>query len=266
MIKNTNPYADRTPAEVRSLIRAGKIDSQTSGMCAGYAQANLCVLPKEYAYDFLLFCQRNPKSCPLLEVSDTGSRSLSTIACDTDIATDIPKYRVWENGTLAGEYTDVARFWRSDLVSFLIGCSFSFEFELIAAGIEVRNISLGRNVPMYVTNIDTVPAGLFSGKMVVSMRPIPYNQIVKAVAVSGQMPRVHGTPIHIGDPSIIGISDITKPDFGDPVPVREGEVPVFWCCGVTPQSVVMHSKPSFCITHAPGHMFISDIPNAELKF
>ena len=264
-VQNLNPYAECSPAKVRALIRSGKIASQTSGMCAGYAQANLCVLPKEYAYDFLLFTQRNPKSCPLLEVTNVGSRSLRTIAHDADIATDIPKYRVWKNGELEGEYTGVSSLWRNDLVSFLIGCSFSFEFDLIAAGIEVRNISLGCNVPMYVTNIDTVPAGVFGGKMVVSMRPIPYNQIVKAVMVSAAMPRVHGAPIHIGDPSVIGIQDLNRPDFGDAVPIKKGEVPVFWCCGVTPQSVVMKSKPSFCITHAPGHMFITDVKNIDLK-
>ncbi|HAH63331.1 MAG TPA: putative hydro-lyase [Treponema sp.] len=261
---NKNKYAQSSPQDVRRFIRGGKITSQTSGMCDGYAQANLCVLPKEYAYDFLLFTQRNPKSCPLLEVSDTGSRLLRTSAPGADIASDIPMYRVWDNGALRGEYTDVAEFWRGDLVSFIIGCSFSFESLLIAAGIDVRNISENCNVPMYVTNIDTVPAGVFSGKMVVSMRPIPYEQIVRAVTVTAAMPRVHGSPVHIGDPSVIGIKDISRPDFGDAVTIKDGEVPVFWCCGVTPQSVVMNSKPSFCITHSPGHMLITDIPDADL--
>lgn len=253
------------PAEVRKLIREGKITGPTSGMCPGYAQANLVVLPKEYAYDFLLFTQRNPKSCPVLEVSEVGERFLKKIAPGADIAADIPRYRVYEKGELTGEYTDVSKFWREDFVSFLIGCSFSFESELLDAGIEVRHISMGCNVPMYITNIDCEPAGIFNGKMVVSMRPVPYDQIVKAVTVSGQMPKVHGTPIHIGNPAIIGIRDINKPDFGDAVPFRDGEVPVFWCCGVTPQSVVMNVKPSFCITHAPGHMLITDVKNAELK-
>lgn len=258
-------YMDEKPNEIRQLIRKGEITGATAGMCGGYAQANLCVLPKEYAYDFLLFAMRNPKSCPILEVADIGSRELKKIASGVDIATDIPKYRVWRNGELVGEYTDVSEFWREDLVSFLIGCSFSFESELIAAGIDVRHITEGCNVPMYLTNIDCEPAGVFSGKMVVSMRPIPYEQIVKAVTVTEQLPSVHGTPIHIGDPSVIGIKDIYKPDFGDMVTIKPGEVPVFWCCGVTPQSVVMNSKPSFCITHAPGHMFITDVKNIELK-
>lgn len=253
------------PNDVREYIKSGKITGPTSGMCPGYAQANLVVLPKEYAYDFLLFTQRNPKSSPVLEVSEEGNRFLEKIAKGADIATDIPKYRVYENGVMTGEYTSVEKFWRDDLVSFLIGCSFSFESELLDAGIEVRHISMGCNVPMYITNIECEPAGIFNGKMVVSMRPISYEQIVKAVTVSGQMPKVHGTPIHIGDPSAIGISDISNPDFGDAVEIRDGEVPVFWCCGVTPQSVVMNVKPSFCITHAPGHMLITDVKNVELK-
>lgn len=253
------------PQEVRTYIKEEKITGPTAGMCPGYAQANLVVLPKEYAYDFLLFTQRNPKSCPVLEVSEAGDRFLHKIAKEADIAADIPKYRIYENGVMTGEYTNVEKFWREDLVSFLIGCSFSFESELLDAGIEVRHITMGCNVPMYITNVECEPAGIFHGKMVVSMRPIPYDQIVKAVTVSGQMPRVHGTPIHIGDPSVIGIKDIYKQDFGDAVPIKEGEVPVFWCCGVTPQSVVMSVKPSFCITHAPGHMLITDIKNVELK-
>ena len=254
------------PTEVRKLIREEKITGPTSGMCPGNAQANLVVLPKEYAYDFLLFTQRNPKSCPILEVSQAGDRLLRKIAPGADIATEIPRYRIYENGVMTGEYTNVESFWREDLVSFLIGCSFSFESELLEAGIEVRHISMGCNVPMYITNIECEPAGIFSGKMVVSMRPIPYGQLVKAVTVTEQMPKVHGTPIHIGDPSVIGIRDVNRPDFGDAVPIKPGEVPVFWCCGVTPQSVVMNVKPSFCITHAPGHMLITDVKNTELKY
>lgn len=258
-------YVNYKPETVRALIREGKIDMPTSGMCAGYAQANLVVLPKELAYDFLLFTQRNPKSCPVLEVTDAGSRTLHKIAPGADIATDIPKYRVYEKGVLTGEYASVEHLWRDDFVSFLIGCSFSFESELIEAGIEIRHNTERCNVPMYRTNIECEPAGIFHGKMVVSMRPIPYHQIVRAVTVTGQLPKVHGTPIHIGDPSVIGIKDIDRPDFGDRVTIKEGEVPVFWCCGVTPQSVMMSAKPDFCITHAPGHMLITDVKNTALK-
>lgn len=253
------------PGEVRQRIRSGEITVPTSGLCPGYAQANLVVLPQKYAYDFLLFAQRNPKACPILEVSDIGSRTLRKIAPGADIATDIPKYRVYEKGELREERTDVTALWREDLVSFLIGCSFSFESELTEAGIEMRHNTLGCNVPMYLTNIPCESAGIFHGNMVVSMRPIPYQQVVKAVTVTAAVPKVHGAPVHIGAPEMIGIRDIMHPDFGDPVPVKEGEVPVFWACGVTPQAAVMASKPDFCITHAPGHMLITDVKNVELK-
>ena len=259
-------YTTMIPAKVRELIREGKITGPTAGMCAGYAQANLAVMPKELAYDFLLFTQRNPKSCPILEVSDVGSRELKYIAKGADIARDIPKYRVYEKGMMTGEYTDVSSFWRDDLVSFLIGCSFSFEADLLETGVPVRHIEEGRNVPMFITNIPCVPAGVFHGNMVVSMRPLPYDQIVKSVLITGDMPRVHGAPIHIGDPSVIGIKDVMKPDFGDSVTINPGEVPVFWPCGVTPQSVVMNVKPDFVITHAPGHMLITDVKNISLKY
>ncbi len=254
-----------TPKEARHIIRAGEFTKPTSGLCPGYAQANLIILPKEQAYDFLLFAERNPKPCPLLEVTDTGCRNTKYIAEDCDIATDFPMYRVYRNGVLTEERPDVSELWRDDLVSFVIGCSFSFESELIEAGIEMRHNTMGRNVSMYMTNIDCKPAGQMFGKMVVSMRPIPYNQVVQSVQISGAIPKVHGAPIHIGDPSAIGIRDITKPEFGDPVDIHEGEVPVFWACGVTPQSIVMNVKPEFAITHAPGCMLITDTKNINLK-
>lgn len=264
--KVASDFADYIPSEVRRLIREGKITGQTSGMCDGYAQANLIVLPKEQAFDFALFAIKNPKACPLLEVTDVGSRFLSEIAKGADVATDIPKYRIYKKGAFAGEYTDVSEFWRDDLVSFLIGCSFSFEGELLSTDIPVRQIEEHCNVPMYKTNIPCKNAGVFHGNMVVSMRPIPYGLIPKAVLVTGAMPKVHGAPIHIGDPAVIGIKDITAPDFGDTVTIKEGEVPVFWPCGVTPQAVIMDSKPDFCITHAPGHMLLTDVKNVNLKY
>lgn len=252
------------PQEVRGIIREGKLKRPTSGMCGGYAQGNLVVLPKEYAYDFLLFAQRNPKPCPILEVSDVGSREFILTAKGSDIARDIPLYRIYKDGELQGEYEDVSEFWRDDLVSFLIGCSFSFESPMIEEGIEVRHITENCNVPMYKTNIQCTPAGIFSGPTVVSMRPIPHRQVVKAVTITERLPQVHGTPIHIGDPSFIGINDINKPDFGDCVTIKEGETPVFWACGVTPQAVMMNTKPSFVITHSPGYMFITDVKNSQL--
>lgn len=254
-----------TPAEARQLIRTGAFAAPTSGLCPGYAQANLIILPREQAYDFLLFAQRNPKPCPILEVTEVGERLTHICAKDCDVATDFPRYRIYKNGEMVDEVTDVVDYWRDDLVAFIIGCSFSFESELIEAGIEMRHNTQGRNVSMYVTNIACEPAGSMSGNMVVSMRPIPYNQVVKAVQISGAIPKVHGAPVHIGDPSVIGITDVNKPDFGDPVDIKPGEVPVFWACGVTPQSIVMNSKPPFAITHAPGHMLITDTKNVELK-
>ena len=254
-----------TPVEARRLIRAGTFAAPTSGLCPGYAQANLIILPKEQAYDFLLFAQRNPKPCPLLEVTETGAREATICATDCDIATDFPKYRIYEHGELVAEVTDVADYWRDDLVSFVIGCSFSFESELVEAGIEMRHNTMGRNVSMYLTGVDCVPAGSMGGKMVMSMRPIPYDQVVKAVQISGAIPKVHGAPMHIGDPAAIGVRDLAHPEFGDPVDIREGEVPVFWACGVTPQSIVMNSKPAFAITHAPGCMLITDTKNIDLK-
>jgi len=259
-------YASMKPSEVRARIRAGVIKGPTAGMCSGYAQANLAVLPKDLAYDFLLFTQRNPRSCPVLEVSDLGSRTLSFLAKDADIATDIPKYRFYKKGVLEGEYDDVRELWRKDFVTFLIGCSFSFEAELLEAGIPVRHIEEGRNVPMYRTSIECAPAGVFHGNMVVSMRPIPYGLVVKATEITASMPRVHGAPVHIGDPEAIGIADISTPDFGDAVTIRSGEVPVFWPCGVTPQDAIMRTRPEIAITHAPGHMFISDVRNIDLKY
>ena len=257
--------ATMTPAEARSLIRQQILTGQTSGMCDGYAQGNLLILPREHAYDFLLFTQRNPKSCPILEVGDVGSRLVKKMAAGADIATDLPKYRLWKNGELAGEFHDISSLWQDDFVYFLIGCSFSFEGELLEAGVPVRHIEEGRNVPMYLTDIPCEEAGIFHGNVVVSMRPMSPADAIRAVSITSSMPRVHGAPIHIGDPEKIGIRDLHHPDFGDSVTIREGEVPVFWCCGVTPQSVVMSAKPPIAISHAPGHMFITDVKNSFLK-
>jgi uncharacterized protein YcsI (UPF0317 family) len=265
-------YGKSKPRQVRELIRKGIIGGPTTGMCNGYAQGNLVILPEELSWDFLLFCQRNPRACPLLEVSDAGCRSFPQTAKGSDITKDIPRYRIYENGICTGESTDVSlRFeeyqkTKGRLISFLIGCSFSFEAELLEAGIPVRQIEEGLNVPMYNTNIPCISAGVFSGNMVVSMRPIPHSKVPMAVAVTSAMPRVHGAPIHIGYPEVIGIKNLKEPDYGDPVTIKDGEVPVFWPCGVTPQAVLMNSRPSFAMTHAPGHMFITDVKNTILKY
>ena len=258
------PYVNMKPSEVRERIRRQEITFPTAGMAAGYAQANLVILPGEWAKDFREFCRLNPFPCPVLEIME-GSPKTHDMGEGGDITTDIPEYFIYRDGVMVEKRRDVSDMWQDDFVGFLIGCSFSFESELIDAGIEIRHNTMGRNVPMYITNIETTPAGIFHGPMTVSMRPIPYDQIVKAVTVSGALPQVHGTPVHIGDPSVIGIKDINKPDFGDPVEIRDGEVPVFWACGVTPQSVLMSVKPDFVITHAPGYMLITDVKNVDLK-
>jgi uncharacterized protein YcsI (UPF0317 family) len=218
----------------------------------------MIVLQRDWAYDFLLFATRNPKSCPILDVTETGSPEPKLIAPGADVCTDLPKYRVWENGELVRETTEIKSEWRDDLVAFMIGCSFSFESAMLDAGIGIRHIEEGVNVPMYLTDIPCVSAGRFSGNMVVSMRPIGRRSVAKAVTCTARFPSVHGAPVHIGDPSAIGIPNISKPDFGDSVTINPGETPVFWACGVTPQAAVMKSRPPFAITHAPGHMFISD--------
>jgi uncharacterized protein YcsI (UPF0317 family) len=252
-----------SPSGVREHIRAGKWRGVTSGVAPGYVQANLAILPKELAFDFLLFCQRNPKPCPLLEVVDAGSAEAVITAPGSDIRTDVPGYRIYRDGELAAEVDSLVDHWRDDLVSFLLGCSFSFETALTEAGIPLRHQEMGRNVAMYVTNIATRPAGVFSGPMVVSMRPIKREQIVRAVQVTTRFPATHGAPVHIGDPAAIGISDLARPDFGDAVEVLPGEEPVFWACGVTPQAVALDCKPSLMITHAPGMMFITDQRDAD---
>ncbi|WP_191982083.1 putative hydro-lyase [Lentilactobacillus curieae] len=262
----TTVTANLTPVELRRKIRSGEFSLPTSGLCPGYTQANLVILPKSLAYDFLLFTQRNPRPCPVLEVSDAGSRSLNVFAKDVDLANDFPKYRIYKNGEVTDEVTSVQNYWQEDFVSFLIGCSFSFESELISAGIEVRNITENVNVPMFNTNIPLQSAGIFHGNMVVSMRPIPEAQVPTAVQVTASMPKVHGAPIQIGDPQAIGISDVNQPDYGDSVTIKPGEVPVFWPCGVTPQNVIMQTKPPLVITHAPGHMLVTDVINTTLKY
>ena len=253
-----------SPGELRALIRKGQLVRPTSGLAPGHVQANLAILPRDMAFDFLLFCQRNPKPCPLLEVVESGSPEPRQFAPGADLRVDVGKYRVYQYGELTAEVEDVSEYWRDDLVSFLLGCSFSFESALLRAGIGLRHIEAETNVPMYITNIQTVQAGKFSGPMVVSMRPIPEEKIVRAIQVTSRFPAVHGAPIHIGDPEAIGIQDISRPDLGDPAEIREGEVPVFWACGVTPQAVAMSSKPPLMITHSPGHMFITDVRDEDL--
>jgi uncharacterized protein YcsI (UPF0317 family) len=250
---------------VRQAAREGAYSAPTSGQAMDYVQANLVVVPQDAAYDFLLFCQRNPKPCPLLEVVEAGSVEARRLAPGSDLSRDLPRYRIFRDGKFAEERTDVSDLWRDDFVSFLIGCSFSFDRRLIDAGLEVRNVALGKNVSMYRTHIPTRKAGRFEGPLVVSMRPFKPDQAVRASVVTSELPQVHGAPIHLGSPGAIGIRDLSKPEYGDPVPVHEGELPVFWACGVTPQEVLLRAGLPIAITHAPGHMFVSDLREDELK-
>jgi uncharacterized protein YcsI (UPF0317 family) len=248
----------------RQRIRSGTFTGPTSGLARGNVQANLVVLPKALANDFLRFAQANPKPCPVLAVSEPGDPTFPTLARDLDIRTDLPRYRVWRNGELAEEPTEVKHVWREDLVSFAIGCSFSFEEALIEDGIEVRHIACDRNVPMYRTSIPCVSAGVFRGPLVVSMRPLKPADAIRAVQITSRFPSVHGAPVHLGKPEMIGITNIDKPDYGDAVPIGPDELPVFWACGVTPQAAIAAVKPEFCITHAPGSMLITDLRNTKL--
>ena len=252
------------PREVRQQIREGKWRQPTAGLAPGFVQANLVILPRDLAFDFLLFAQRNPKPCPVIEVTDVGSSEPKLSAPGADLRTDVPRYCVYRDGALASEVTDLRSVWRDDFVSFLLGCSFTFESALLQAGVPVRHIEEGRNVPMFITSIPCAPAGVFRGPLVVTMRPIPAPLVARAVQISGRYPGVHGAPVHLGDPATIGIRDLRAPDFGDAVTIRPGEVPVFWACGVTPQAVAMQAKPPLMLTHAPGHMFITDLRNEEL--
>ena len=249
--------------QARAGYRAGNV-RPTAGVAPGMTQANMIALPRDWAWDFLLYAQRNPKPCPVLDVIEAGAHQ-TLLAPGADIRTDIPRYRVWRNGTLAEEVQDATALWAEhpDLVTFLIGCSFTFETPLQEAGIEVRHIADGGNVPMYRTNRQCRPAGRLPGELVVSMRPIPAQRVADAVAISARFPSVHGAPVHVGDPQALGIADLAKPDFGDPVRIQPGELPVFWACGVTPQAAVMASGVPFAVTHAPGHMFITDMPDSS---
>ena len=252
-----------TGAAVRAACRAGTLTGPTPGLAMGFVQGNLVIVPKEFAFDFLLFCQRNPKPCPLLDVTDPGDPEPKTVAPGADLRTDLPAYRIWRDGQLAAEPTDIRPLWRDDLVSFVIGCSFTFENALLEAGIPVRHIEHGSNVPMYNTDRPCRSAGRFAGPLVVSMRPMASEQALDATYICGRFPRAHGSPVHFGDPAAIGIADLSRPDYGDRVEVRPGEVPVFWACGVTPQAALMQAKLPLAITHKPGHMFLTDLRDAD---
>lgn len=251
-------------AEVRSTIRSGAYNGQTSGMAPGHVQGNLAILPKDWADEFLRFCHFNPKPCPLIGMTEPGDPLVPMLGKDIDLRSDLPRYRVWRNGEMVEELDNIKSLWRDDLVGFVIGCSFSFEQALMDAGIPLPHIEQGRSVAMYRTNIACAPAGRLSGPTVVSMRSMKPSDAIRAIQICTRFPNVHGAPVHFGDPAAIGIADLDRPDYGDTVEIRPGEVPVFWACGVTPQAVLRESQPPFCITHAPGAMLITDLLNNQI--
>ncbi len=249
---------------VRQRIRRGELTGHTSGLAAGHVQGNVAILPQALAADFLRFCQLNPKPCPVLAVGAPGDPSLPTLGADIDMRSDVPRYRVFRDGALVEEPTDIRHLWREDLVSFILGCSFSFEWALLEDGLTMHHMAQGRNVPMYRTSVPTAPAGPFHGPLVVSMRSFKPADAIRAIQITSRFPGVHGAPVHVGLPGSIGIRDLGKPDWGDAVDVPADELPLFWACGVTPQAVVAEAKPAFCITHAPGSMLVTDLRNSQL--
>jgi uncharacterized protein YcsI (UPF0317 family) len=259
----SEPVTD--PREARRRIRAGHVTGHTAGLAPACVQGNLCILPAEYAAEFAAFCQRNPKPCPLIGMSAPGDPRIPDLGEDLDIRTDLPRYRVFHDGECVDEPTSLMDVWRDDLVSFVLGCSFSFELPMVEAGIGLRHLEAGSNVSMYTTSIQCTPAGRFQGPMVVSMRPLTPANAIRAVQVTSRFPNVHGAPVHLGFPEQIGIADIMQPDYGPAPDIRAGELPVFWACGVTPQEIVRRARPSLCITHKPGSMLITDRLNRDLE-
>ena len=252
------------PVGVRRAARAGVLDGPTSGFAHGFVQGNLAILPADVAGDFLRFCQRNPKPCPIVGMTEPGDPTLPALGQDLDIRTDVPRYRIWRDGVATQTPTDLLSHWREDLVAFVIGCSHSFEEALLQDGLRLKHVDAGTTVPMYQTSIACAPAGRFSGPMVVSMRPYRPADAIRAVQVTTRFPAVHGAPVHLGRPDLIGITDLGRPDWGDPVAVEEDEIPVFWACGVTPQAVIQAARIPFAITHFPGRMLVTDVQNSTL--
>lgn len=262
----TAAAAFSTGGDLRAAARAGEFTGHTSGYAPGYVQTNLVILPRDWAWDFLLFAQRNPKPCPILEVGEAGDPLTREMAHEADIRTDVPSYRVYRDGELVEETGEISSLWRDDLVFFLLGCSFTFERALLEAGMTLRHNEEGVNVPMFRTSLMCRAAGRFRpSPMVVSMRPFAPRDAIRAVEITREYPAVHGSPVHLGDPGEIGIEDLSRPEWGDPVTVRPGELPVFWACGITPQNAALVSRPPLMITHSPGHMFVGDIKDHALR-
>ncbi len=254
---------EASPLEIRRMNRENRLDDHTAGMSLGYLQGNVAILPADHAMDFFRFCQRNPKPCPLVGVSATGDPLLPTLGQDVDVRTDLSRYNVYRDGELAEQVTDIADLWRDDFVTFVIGCSFSFEQALMSEGVPLRHIAENKTVPMYRTNVPTVASGPFSGTTVVSMRPLSVADTIRAIEITSRFHQAHGAPVHFGEGATIGIADLAKPDWGDAMDFRNSEIPVFWACGVTPQVAVRNARPSICITHAPGRMLVTDVRGGD---
>ncbi len=258
-----HPSTRFEPAAFRDEIRRGDFRGPTAGHCPGYTQGNLAILPRAFADEFLRFCRSNAKACPVIGIGEPGDPRVPELG-DLDLRTDVPGYCLFRDGEPAGEVRDLNDLWTDDLVGFVIGCSMSFEEALVDAGVPIRHIEQGTTVPMYDTNLRNVPAGRFGGTMVVSMRPMTPTQAIRAIQVTSRFPSVHGAPVHFGDPAAIGIADLDSPDYGERSVVRDGEVPVFWACGVTPQQAIRAARPPLAITHKPGWMLVTDVRNSRL--
>lgn len=260
-----NNIFDALPGEIRRRCRNGSFTGTTAGLAAGYTQANLVILPGKYASEFTEFCRLNPKPCPLIEVTDKGSFQPLKSAPGADLRTDLPLYKIYRNGKLTEETVDIKKLWKDDFVSFLLGCSFTFEHALENAGIPIRHIEEKCIVPMYRTNIDCIPASRFKGKLIVSMRPVPKDRVADTIEITNRYLFSHGAPVHCGNPEKIGIIDLQKTDYGNPVTIKKNEIPLFWACGVTPQEAILEAKPEIAITHAPGHMFVTDLKDEDIE-
>jgi len=255
---------ENDPGRFRDQVRQGKWQKSTNGVCPGYVQANLVILPSQYALDFTIFCLRNPQPCPIIEILEPGNPIVQEVSANADIRTDLPKYCVFKDSTLVEDRTDITDLWRDDFVTFLIGCSYTFEEALVRGGVPVKNYLQQRDPGVYVTSVVCRPAGIFEGPMVVSMRPVPGHLVSRAVQITSRFPKAHGAPVHVGDGKSIGIGQLDKVDFGEPPELEADDVPVFWGCGITPQLVAMRSRIPFMITHKPCHMFVTDVKIEEM--
>jgi uncharacterized protein YcsI (UPF0317 family) len=265
-MNSTESYRNATGAELRAAIRAGRFNEPTAGQALGYAQANVVILPEADAAEFAEFCRLNAQACPLLCQTAPGNPEPTSVAVGADLRTDVPRYRIFAHGVRRqDEPHEVLDLWRDDFVGFLLGCSFTFETALLAAGLGVRHIEQGVNVPMFRTTLPCETAGRFAGPLVVSMRPYRPERVEQVVAVTSRYPTMHGAPVQIGEPERLGIEDINRPDFGNAVTLLPGEIPVFWACGVTPQLALAAARPALAITHSPGYMFVTDLRDTDFE-